>query len=205
MFTLAISCLTMSNLPWFMDLTLYIPMQCCSLLHQPLLSLPDTSIVQCHFHFGPAPSFFLDVLVVALCSSTVEHWMPYDLGVMSYFFAFSYCLWGSCSKNTGVGWHFLLQGTMFCQNSSLCSICSISFERFWTFLKYIYVYIYIYQYINYLIINSLLTYIKTIYIFTCFGCFPAGWTHYASHVTILRTELLALSIHMLGWPFWHSS
>ena len=34
MFTLAISCLITSNLPWFMDLTFQIPMQYCSLQHQ---------------------------------------------------------------------------------------------------------------------------------------------------------------------------
>ena len=33
MFTLAISCLTTSNLPWFMDLTFQVPMQYCSLQH----------------------------------------------------------------------------------------------------------------------------------------------------------------------------
>ena len=31
---------------------------------------------------------------------------------MSYLFAFSYCSRGSCSKNTGVGCHTLLQGTV---------------------------------------------------------------------------------------------
>ena len=31
MFTLAISCLTSSNLPWFMDLTFQVPIQYCSL------------------------------------------------------------------------------------------------------------------------------------------------------------------------------
>ena len=40
---------------------------------------------------------------------------------MSYLSAFSYCLWGSCRKNTGVVCHFLLQWTMFYQNSSLFS------------------------------------------------------------------------------------
>ena len=33
MFTLAISCFTTSNLPWFMDLTFQVPMQYCSLWH----------------------------------------------------------------------------------------------------------------------------------------------------------------------------
>ena len=36
MFTLAISCLTTSNLLWFMDLTFQIPMQYCSLQHWTL-------------------------------------------------------------------------------------------------------------------------------------------------------------------------
>ena len=33
----AISCLTTSNLPWFMDLTFQVPMQYCSLQHRTLL------------------------------------------------------------------------------------------------------------------------------------------------------------------------
>ena len=36
-FTLAISCLTISYLPWFTDLTFQVPMQYCSLQHQTLL------------------------------------------------------------------------------------------------------------------------------------------------------------------------
>ena len=42
---------------------------------------------------------------------------------MSYLFAFSYCSWGSCGKNTGVGCHFLLYWAMFCQNSLLWPVC----------------------------------------------------------------------------------
>ena len=38
---------------------------------------------------------------------------------MSYLFAFLYCSWGSRGKTTGVVFHFLLQWTTFCQNSSL--------------------------------------------------------------------------------------
>ena len=34
MFPLAISCLTTSNLPWYMDLTFQVPMQYCSFQHQ---------------------------------------------------------------------------------------------------------------------------------------------------------------------------
>ena len=43
MFTLAISCLTTSNLPWFLDLTFQVPMQYCSLQHQTLVLSPVTS------------------------------------------------------------------------------------------------------------------------------------------------------------------
>ena len=46
-FTLAISCLTTSNLPWFMDLTFQVPMQYCSLQHRTLLPSPVTSTTGC--------------------------------------------------------------------------------------------------------------------------------------------------------------
>ena len=42
MFTLAISCLIMSSLPWFMDLTFQVPMQYCFLQHWTLLTSPVT-------------------------------------------------------------------------------------------------------------------------------------------------------------------
>ena len=41
-FNLAISCLAMSSLPWFMDLTFQVHMRYCSLQHWILLSPPDT-------------------------------------------------------------------------------------------------------------------------------------------------------------------
>ena len=57
MFTLAISCLTTSNLPWFMDLTFQVPKQYCSLQHQTLLLSPVTSTAGYCFWFGSIPSF----------------------------------------------------------------------------------------------------------------------------------------------------
>ena len=66
MFFLAISCLTMSNLSWFMDLIFQVPMQYCSLEYQTLLSPPGTSTTERPFCFGPASSFFLELLVIAL-------------------------------------------------------------------------------------------------------------------------------------------
>ena len=61
MFTLAISCLTTSNLPWFTDLTLQVPMQCCTLQHQSLL--PSQS----HPHLGVFCLFVLFVCLFWLC------------------------------------------------------------------------------------------------------------------------------------------
>ena len=84
MFTLAIPCLPTSNSPWFIDLTFYVPMQYCSLQHQILLSSPDTSTTECHFHFGPGTSFFMDLLVVVLCSSPVAYWTPTNLRGSSF-------------------------------------------------------------------------------------------------------------------------
>ena len=58
----------------------------------------------------------------SLCCSPVAHGTPSDLGArlpVLYLFAFSYCSWGSPGKNTGVGCHFLLPWTTFCQISSL--------------------------------------------------------------------------------------
>ena len=80
MFTLAVSCLTTSDLSWFMDLIFQVCMQYCSLQHQILLSSADTSITERRFCFGLAASFFLKLLVVVLHSSPVAHWTPSDLG-----------------------------------------------------------------------------------------------------------------------------
>jgi len=91
MFSLAISYLITSNLPWFMDLSFQVPMQYCSLQHQTLLLSPVTSTTACCFCFGSISSFFLKLF---LHWSSVAYWGPTDLGVhlsVSYLFAFSYC------------------------------------------------------------------------------------------------------------------
>ena len=67
MFTLAISCLTTSDLPWFMDLTFQVPMQYCSLQHWTLLPSPVTSTTGHYFRFGSISSFFLELFL---------HWSP---------------------------------------------------------------------------------------------------------------------------------
>ena len=126
MFTLAISCLTTSNLPWFMSLTFQVHVQYYSLQHQTLLSPPDTSTDDLHFSFGLVASFCLEVLLSALCSSPGAYWTPSHLGGSSSS-VISFCLFillmGSHRKNTGVVCHSLLQWITFCQNSSPWPAC----------------------------------------------------------------------------------
>ena len=87
-FTLAISCLTTCNLPWFMDLTFQVPMQYCSVQHQTWLPSPVASTTGCYCYFGSFSSLFLELF---LHWSPVEYWAPTDLG-SSYFSVLSFCL-----------------------------------------------------------------------------------------------------------------
>ena len=82
-FTLAISCLTSSNLPWFMDLTFQVPMQYCSLPHRTLLLSPITSTTGYCFCFGSISSFFLELFL---------HWYSsfYFNVLISFFIIFIY-------------------------------------------------------------------------------------------------------------------
>ena len=92
-------------------------MQYCSLQHWTLLPSPVTSTTGHCFHFGSASSFFLELF---FHSSPVAYWAPTDMEIhlsVFYLFTFSYCSRGSQGKNTEVVCHFLLQWTMFCQNS----------------------------------------------------------------------------------------
>ena len=88
MSTLAISCLTISNLPWLMGLPFQVPMQYCSLQHRTWLPSPVISTTGCCFCFGSIPSFFLELFLhwfpVAYCA-------PTDLGSSS-FSVLSFCL-----------------------------------------------------------------------------------------------------------------
>jgi len=88
MFTLVISYLTTSILPWFIDLTFQVPMQYCSLQHWVLLLSPVTSTTGYCFCFGSIPSFFLELF---LYWSPVAHWATTDLGSFS-FSILSFCL-----------------------------------------------------------------------------------------------------------------
>ena len=82
-FSLAISCLTTSHLPWFMDLTFQVPMQYCYLQDWTMLLSPVTSIAGCYFCFGSIPWFFLELF---LHWSPVAYWAPTNLGSSSFNF-----------------------------------------------------------------------------------------------------------------------
>ena len=107
MFTLAISCLTTSNLPWFMDLIFQVPTQYCSLQHRTLLLSPVTARTAYCFCFGSIPSFFLELF---LHWSPVAYWAPTDLGSSSDVGRD----WGQEEKRTTedemAGWHHWLDG-----------------------------------------------------------------------------------------------
>ena len=108
-FTLAISCLSTSNLPWFVDLTFQVPMQYCSLQHRTLLLSPVPLTTRCCFCFGSIPSFFLELL---LHWSPVAYWAPTDLGSSS-FSVLSF--WYTVSKNKTESWLWLRSWIPYCQ------------------------------------------------------------------------------------------
>ena len=84
-FSLAISCLTTSNLPWFMDLGSYAIL---------LFTALDLASITSHIHnwvsfcFGPVSSFFLELF---LHWSPVAYWVLTNLGSSS-FSVISFCL-----------------------------------------------------------------------------------------------------------------
>ena len=116
MFTLAISCLTTFNFPWFMDLTFQVPIQYCSLQHQTLLPSPVTPTTGCCFALSLSLHSFWNYFSTDLLH--IGHLPTWGVHMsVSYLFAFSYCSWGSQGKNTEVVFHSLLQWTAFCHNS----------------------------------------------------------------------------------------
>ena len=109
---LAISCLTTSNLPWFMDLTFQVPMKYCSLQHRTWLSPPDTSTTgHCFCPERLSLSIPSGAISPLFSNSILELWgahLP-----VSYIFAFSYYSCGSQGKNAEGVCHSLLQWATF--------------------------------------------------------------------------------------------
>ena len=111
-FTLAISCLTTCNLPWFMDLTFQVPMQYL------LFIASDFASITSHIHNW---LLFLLLFHLFILSGVISpHFSSSILGVYRpgefiFLFVFSCCSWGSEGKNTEVVCHSLLQWTKFCR------------------------------------------------------------------------------------------
>ena len=75
MFSLAISCLTMTNLPWFMGLIFQVPMKYCSLQHQALLPSPVTSTTGSVFTLAH-PFIFPGVISPLISGSILSTYRP---------------------------------------------------------------------------------------------------------------------------------
>ena len=73
--TLAISCLTSSNLPWFIDLTFQVPLKYCSLQHQTVLPSSVTSTTGGCFCFGSISSFIWSYFPL-ISSSILGTYLP---------------------------------------------------------------------------------------------------------------------------------
>ena len=98
-FTLAIYCLTTSNLPWFIDLTFQVPMQYWSLQHWILLSPADTSTTGCYFCFGSASSFFLELFLYSFPVACCTH-QPGELIFWCHIFLSFHTLHGFLKART---------------------------------------------------------------------------------------------------------
>ena len=93
MFTLAISCLTTSNLPWFMDLTFQVPTQYCSLQHWVLLTSPSYPTLGVVFALAQPLHSILSYFSTVL-QYLIGHLPTWGVHLsVSYPFAFSYCSW----------------------------------------------------------------------------------------------------------------
>ena len=118
MFTLAISCLTTSNLLWIQGPN--IPGSYAILL----FTLEFTSITS-HIHNWVLFLLWLHLFINSgiisplISSGIVGTYRPGEFIFQCPIFAFSYCSWDSQVKNTEVVCHSLLQWSTFCQNSPL--------------------------------------------------------------------------------------
>ena len=133
-FTLAISCWTTSNLPWFMDLTFQVPMQYCSLQHRTLLLSPVTFTAGYCFCFDSIPSIFLELF---LHWFPVAYWAPTDLGFS--FSILSFCLFilfmGLSRQEYWSGLSFPFP--MYHILSDLCTMTRLSWVAPWAWLSFL--------------------------------------------------------------------
>ena len=121
-FTLAISCLTTSNLPWFMDLTFQVPMQYCSLQHQTLLLSPVTSTTGYCFLLWLHP-FILSGVISPLISCSILGTYRLEEFLFQYPIILPFHTVHGVLKARILVCHSLLQWTTFCQTSPPWPAC----------------------------------------------------------------------------------
>ena len=114
MFTLAIFCLTVSNLP--SSVTFQVPMQYCSSQHRTWLSPPDTSATM-------SALLWLSCFILSfLCPLPVAHWTSSELGGSSsgvHVFLPFHVFMRFSQQRYSSGLHSRSQQTTFRPNSSL--------------------------------------------------------------------------------------
>ena len=117
MFILAVSCLTTSNLPWFMDLTFQVPMQYFSLQHQTLLPSPVTSTTGC-FLLWLCLFIISGVISPLFSSSTLGNYQPGEFLFRCPIYSPFPTVHGAL-KARMLKWSAIpfLQWTTFCQDS----------------------------------------------------------------------------------------
>ena len=86
MFTLVISCLSTSNMPWFMDLTFQVPRQYCSLQHWTLFLSPVISTTRCCFLLWLHLFILSGVISPLNSSSKLGTYQPGDFIFQCYIF-----------------------------------------------------------------------------------------------------------------------
>ena len=141
MFILAISCLTTSNLSWFMDVRFQVPMQCCSLQHQTLLPSPVTGCLHSLWsHFsavllqGPSVPLFqhwLHWAIVALwhLSPPARLWAPWEPRiVLSPWFPRA---WQSRLPLMLVAWERWMDGWMGGWMGKWVNVCMYEWTKGW--------------------------------------------------------------------------
>ena len=142
MFTLVISCLTISNLHWFMDLTFQVPTFYIYIyiffFSTAWISISPWAVSTCvSFMHWPRPMIRFEVISnypPLFPNSILDTFQPWRTHLPIIYFCLFILPWGSCGRNNGVVGHCLLQWRMFCQNSSLwlthlglsCIACLIS-------------------------------------------------------------------------------
>ena len=116
MFILAISCLTTSKLPWFMDLTFQVTYAVLLFTASDFTSITSHIHNWCCFCFDSVSSFFWSYFSTLL-QYHIGHLPTWGVHLsVPYIFSFSYCSLCSQAENTEVVCHSLLQWTAFCQS-----------------------------------------------------------------------------------------